>query len=183
MTESLVVKPVRNEKIIISQKRYISVKLWPPSHNERWGMSRATIEIQEAKKDNEQWIFSNTIRIPCDGAAALISDLISYYIVEGRILNSEFKNNKNNTTATTPIATPVDKNVDQDIESVLLTNIKNKKLSRTRIMALLNEKGLSPDKSILLGLLEKMASEKKISKEKAIHTASGNEYILWGFPA
>ncbi|MHA1972089.1 MAG: hypothetical protein ACTSW1_03780 [Candidatus Hodarchaeales archaeon] len=178
------VRPIRNEKVVISQKRYISVKLWPPSHNERWGMSRAVIEIQEAKKDsNDQWTYSNPIRIPCDGAAALISDLISYYIIEGRVLNSEFKDKQNKVSYGTSSDNITETKPDQDIESVLLRTIKNKKLSRTRIMSFLNEKGITPDKSTLLELLEKMATEKKISKEKAIHSASGTEYILWGFPA
>ena len=36
-------RPVMVEKVKISAKRHISVKLWPPTPHPQWGMSRATI--------------------------------------------------------------------------------------------------------------------------------------------
>ena len=70
-----------------------------------------------------------------------------------------------------------------DIETILLSNFKNIKLSKTRIITSLSEKGFNIDKSSLMTTLEHLATENKISKESAIHSASGNHYILWGFPS
>ena len=67
--------PLRIEKIMISPKRFIYVKLWGPSHHTKWGMIRSSVELQEAKISEDKKIsYGNPIRLPCEGPTALIAD-------------------------------------------------------------------------------------------------------------
>ena len=46
--------PINIEKIRISPKRSVYIKLWPPTIHPQWGKTRASIEIQEARVDDEK---------------------------------------------------------------------------------------------------------------------------------
>ncbi|MFX0125900.1 MAG: hypothetical protein ACFFAE_19925, partial [Candidatus Hodarchaeota archaeon] len=58
----------------------------------------------------------------------------------------------------------------------------NEKLSKTRILTKMTDRGLEIDKETLVHVLESLANQKKITKESAVHTSSGTNYFLWGFP-
>lgn len=171
---------------MISPKRMIYVKLWKPSHHDKWGMVRSSIELQEANiSDDKQISYGKPIWLPCDGSSALIADLISNFIIDGRRLNFEFKNRQKESPNVIP-KNPSSKGEiftsGMDLESLLLNEFSNQKLSRTRILLTLNDKGLDIDKETLVHSLETLAGQEKITKEAAIHTSSGTNYFLWGFP-
>jgi hypothetical protein len=183
-------KPLQIEKIKISPKRLLYVKLWGPSSHSKYGMNRSSIEIQEAKFSNGNNVsYGEPLRIPCDGAAALLSTLVGHYIVEGRQLNSNFKKKQE-------IAEDPDRFTNQNqkflqkqdqtglnLESILLDEFKGKKLSKTRILnALQEKKGIEIENQILMQTLESLAINSKITKESAMHSASGTRYNLWVFP-
>ena len=178
--------PLRIEKIIISPKRRIYVKLWGPSRHIKWGMTRSSIELQEARiSDDKQISYGKPIRLPCDGSSALIADLISNYIIGGRRLNIEFKNEQKelpSITAKTPASEENIHSSGMDLESLLLNEFKNQKLSKTRILSALADKGFEIDKESLIQSLETLTDQEKITKEPAVHTSSGTNYFLWGFP-
>ena len=184
-------KPKMIEKIKISPKRMLYVKLWGPSSHAKYGMMRSSIEIQEAKfSDEKQVSYSAPIRIPCDGAAALLSNLISHFIIEGRQSNTEFlEKSKNNLKQSKQINNSNQfesldqKNQGENLESLLLREFKGKKISKTRILSTLNESsGIEIDNNHLMEILEFLASKSKIEKESAVHSASGTKYTLWVFP-
>ncbi|MFX1505430.1 MAG: hypothetical protein ACFFDC_04860 [Promethearchaeota archaeon] len=176
--------PLRMEKIMISPKRFIYVKLWGPSHHTQWGMTRSSIELQEARiTEDKQASYKKPIRLPCEGSAALIADLISNFIIEGRQLNNQFKNQQNQTNSLA--------NTDSsekgtcsgiELEDLLLDEFKHQKLSKTRILAQLADKGFDIDNNSLLQALESLKNQEKITKESAVHQSSGTNYNLWGFP-
>ncbi len=168
--------PVRIEKIQVSKVRSINIKLWGPANHPQWGMTRSSIEIQEARKNEEGQIsYGKALRIPCDGTAAILADYISSYMVEGRNLNSAFRKDQETLPET---RTDLDS---EEIEVILLENFNNQKLSKTRILQILNAKGVSIDNIKLLDVLESLVESQKINKESAIHSASGNTYTLWHF--
>ncbi|UCG03294.1 MAG: hypothetical protein JSW11_04740 [Candidatus Heimdallarchaeota archaeon] len=176
--------PLGIEKIVISPKRFIYVKLWGPSHHAQWGMTRSSIELQETRiSDDKQPSYGKPIRLPCDGSTALIADLISNYIIEGRQLNNQFKNQQNQKSRPSPIPKSSKPDLSPlEIEDLVLKEFKNQKLSKTRILTKLSEKGVEIDSKKLLQALESLAHQEKISKESAVHTSSGTKYYLWGFP-
>lgn len=171
---------------MISPKRMIYLKLWEPSHHAKWGMTRSSIEFQEARiSEDKQITYGKPIRLPCDGNSALIADLISDYIIEGRRLNAEFKAQYKDSTTDlilNPISKENHRSSDIDLESLLLTEFKNQKMSKTRILTTLTNKGFEIENNFLLQSLEALAEQEKITKEPAVHAASGTNYFLWGFP-
>ncbi|MFX0087160.1 MAG: hypothetical protein ACFFAU_16035 [Candidatus Hodarchaeota archaeon] len=183
-------KPLLIEKIKISPKRLIYLKLWGPSSHSKYGMTKSSIEIQEIKFLNENEIsYSEPLRIPCNGAAALLQTLIGHYIFEGRQLDSNFKKNQDITEYPTRIINQgqIDlqkqENAGLNLESLLLIEFKGKKLSKTRILNTLQEKkGIEIENQRLTQTLESLATNSKITKEPAIHSASGTRYNLWVFP-
>lgn len=186
MTKANSKKPIRIEKIMISPKRIFYVKLWPPSPNAKWGMTRATIELQEAKfSDDKQPIYGTPIRLPCDGSTALIADLISNYIIDGRRMNTEFKTHErdsSNITGRSSNSEGRNHSPERDLEALLLSEFSNVKLSKSRILSVLSNKGFNIEREILMQSLESLANQERITKESAVHTASGTNYFLWGFP-
>ncbi len=184
-------KPKMIEKIKISPKRMLYVKLWGPSSHSKYGMMRSSIEIQEAKfSDEKQVSYSTPIRIPCDGAAALLSNLISHFIIEGRQLNNEYSEKSENNSEqskkimnSNQLESHDQQNQGENLESLLLREFKGKKISKTRILSTLNESsGIEIDNNHLMEILEFLASKSKIEKESAVHSASGTKYTLWVFP-
>ncbi len=186
MTQTNSSRPVRIEKITISPKRLIYIKLWGPSDHSKWGMTRSTIELQETRiSDDNQISYGKPIRLPCDGSSALIADLISNFIINGRRLNFEFKNQLKELPRVfteTPRSEENFPSVSMNLESILLTEFKNQKLSKTRILSKLVDKGYEIDKETLVQSLEILADQEKITKESTVHTSSGTNYFLWGFP-
>ncbi len=186
LTQTNSSRPVRIEKITISPKRLIYIKLWGPSDHSKWGMTRSTIELQEVRiSDENQISYGKPIRLPCDGLSALIADLISNFIINGRRLNFEFKNQQKELPLVfteTPGSEENFHSVSMNLESLLLTEFKNQKLSKTRILSKLVDKGYEIDKETLVQSLEILADQEKITKESAVHTSSGTNYFLWGFP-
>ena len=178
--------PLRIEKIMISPKRLIYIKLWGPSHHSKWGMTRSTIELQEARiSEDKQISYGKPIRLPCDGSSALIADLISNFILDGRRLNIEFTNQQKELPgvfAETPRSEENYNSSSINLESLLLTEFKNQKLSKTRILSKLADKGYEIDKEALVQSLELLADQEKITKDSAVHASSGTNYFLWGFP-
>jgi hypothetical protein len=172
------------EKIMISRKRSIYVKLWGASHHAQWGMTRSSIELQEVKiSEDKQTSYGKPIRLPCEGSAALIADLISNFIIEGRKLNTQFKNQQ--TQKTVSLNTDSSDKVAYsgiELEDLLLREFRNKKLSKTRILTQLADKGFEIDNETLLQALESLTIQEKITKEAAVHQSSGTNYFLWGFP-
>ncbi|UCE14370.1 MAG: hypothetical protein JSV04_04130 [Candidatus Heimdallarchaeota archaeon] len=185
MNQTKSTSPLRIEKITISPKRMIYLKLWGPSHHTKWGMTRASIELQEARISEEKQItYDKPIRLPCDGSSALIADLISDYIIDGRRLNVEFKAQHSDSTSyqeehPTEV---IHRSSDIELESLLLTEFKNQKMSKTRILTSLTKKGYEIENTTLIQSLESLAEQEKITKEPAVHAASGTNYFLWGFP-
>ena len=174
--------PLRIDKIMISPKRFIYIKLWGPSHHSQWGMTRSSIEIQEAKiLEDKQISYENPIRLPCEGATALIADLMLDFLIEGRQLNAQLKKQQyeqkssNSNTKLTEIPP-------SEIEELLLNEFKHQKLSKTRILTQLADKGFEINKNTLLQALESLTIQEKITKESTVHTSSGTNYFLWGFP-
>lgn len=168
--------PVRIEKIQISKVRSINIKLWGPANHPQWGMTRSSIEIQEARKNEEGQIsYGKALRIPCDGTAAILADYISFYMLEGRNLNKSFRKNQNIPQE------PQSSLSSEEIEVILLESFHDQKLSKTRILQTLSAKGVNIDNIHLLDVLESLVESQKISKESAIHSASGNAYTLWHF--
>jgi hypothetical protein len=96
-------------------------------------------------------------------------------MLDGRNLNNSFKKNQKIPQATQPRLTS------EGIEEVLFENFKNQKLSKTRILQTLSTKGFNIDNIHLLDVLESLVESQRISKESAIHSASGNNYTLWHF--
>lgn len=179
--------PLRIEKIMISVKRFMYVKLWGPSHHAQWGMTRSSIELQEVRiSEDKQISYGKPIRLPCDGSAALIADLISNYIIEGRRLNNKFKNQQNQKPSTSGTTTDLSEDKIHssgiELEDLLLNEFKNQKLSKTRILTKLADKGFEIENNTLVQTLESMAGREKITKEPAVHSSSGTNYFLWGFP-
>lgn len=181
-------KPIKIEKIKISPKRMLYVKLWGPTYHTEYGMTRSSIEIQEAKfSDGKNVSYSTPIRIPCNGSAALLSSIVTHYIVEGRQLNTEKKRKQLSSEAST---LEINQNEIQqaqisgvNLKSLLLSEFKGKKLSKTRILNTLQENaGIEIENNQLMGTLESLATDSKITKESATHSASGTKYYLWGFP-
>ncbi|MFX1283761.1 MAG: hypothetical protein ACFFB5_08900 [Promethearchaeota archaeon] len=185
MTQTNSNHPIRMEKIMISPKRMIYIKLWGPSYHPKWGMTRSTIELQEARvSDGKQISYGSPVRLPCDGSSAIIADLIPHFIIEGRQLNSEFKNQKKELTQVFTETLRLEDNNQYssiNLESVLLAEFSNQKLSKTRIHSKLTEKGYEIDKEALEQSLELLADREKITKEVAVHASSGTNYFLWGF--
>ncbi|UCG90276.1 MAG: hypothetical protein JSU57_00695 [Candidatus Heimdallarchaeota archaeon] len=185
MTQTNSSRPVRIEKIMISPKRMIYIKLWGPSSHSKWGMTRSTIEIQEARTDDNQITYGKPIRLPCDGSSALIADLTSHFIIDGRRLNFEFINQQKELPrgfTEVPGSEENSHSSSMSLESLLLTEFKNQKLSKTRILSMLADKGFEIDKEVLVQSLEELADQEKITKESAVHASSGTNYFLWGFP-
>ncbi|MHA2202782.1 MAG: hypothetical protein ACW991_03755 [Candidatus Hodarchaeales archaeon] len=177
--------PLRIEKIMISPKRFVYVKLWGPSHHAQWGMTRSSIELQEAKvSEDKQTSYGKPIRLPCDGSAALIADLISNYIIKGRQLNVKFKTQQNQKTSNSETIKLSEDEIHSGIElkDLLLNEFKNQKISKTRILTNLADKGFEIDSKTLVQTLESLANQEKIAKEPAVHASSGTNYFLWGFP-
>ncbi len=168
--------PVKFERIQISKQRSINIKLWAPANHSQWGMTRATIEIQEARKNEEDQIsYGKALRIPCDGTAAILANYLSSYLIEGRNLNQVYKNNiKSSQNESKSISL-------EEIEKMLISQFNNQKLSKTRILQSLNAKGLEIDSDVLVNVLESLVDTQQISKESAIHSGSGNTYTLWHF--
>lgn len=172
-------KPVMVEKVKISAKRNISVKLWPPSPHPQWGMSRATIELQEERiGDDKQVTYGQPLRLPSDSATALVTDLIKHFLLKGRVLNKELQNKLSSQTNSSSASDP---SINGELEDLLLKQFTNQKLSKTRILTQLVEAGQEIDKNQLLQVLETLASQEKITKEEAVHTPSNTKYYLWGF--
>jgi hypothetical protein len=167
------------EKVSISAKRHISVKLWPPSPHPQWGMSRATIELQEVKiGDDKQITYGQPLRLPCDSATALVTDLMKHLLLQGRGLNKELQNKLQNQIHSSSTSDPT---LNGELGDLLLKQFANQKLSKTRIMTQLVEAGQEVDKRQLLQVLETLASQGEIIKEEAVHTPSNTKYYLWGF--
>ena len=156
------------------------VKLWGPSHHAQWGMTRSSIEIQEAKiSEEKQTSYGKPIRLPCEGSAALIADLISNYLIEGRRLNSQFKKHQNEQINNSNKITDASLS---EIEELLISEFSHQKLSKTRILTQLTDKGFEIDRNTLLQALESLTTQEKITKESTVHAASGTNYFLWVFP-
>ncbi len=179
-------KPVQFEKISLSPKRMIYVKLWAPSTHPKWGMTRSSIEIQEVKIFEDKTVsYGSSIRFPCDGSTALLSSILNDYLIEGRRLVREFAekegfDQKNEKRSDSPKINAVTSG--DDLRSLLLGEFRNKRLSKTRILTHLQKQGFEIDKIILLQTLEKLAEAELISKESAVHSSSGTNYTLWSFP-
>lgn len=174
--------PLRIDKIMISPKRFVYIKLWGPSHHTQWGMTRSSIEIQEAKiLEDKQISYEKPIRLPCEGATALIADLMSNFLIEGRQLNAQLKKQQYE-QKTSRSNTKLTEIPPSEIEKLLLNEFKHQKLSKTRILTLLADKGFEIDKNTLLQALESLTIQEKITKESTVHASSGTNYFLWVFP-
>ena len=169
--------PINIEKIRISPKRNVYIKLWPPTIHPQWGKTRASIEIQEAKVDDEKNVsYGKALRLPCDGSTALLANYLSSFIIEGRKLNSDFMADQSTISKEENNSLSRD-----DLSNMLLTQFKGQKLSKTRILQSLRTKGHEISNNFLIETLDILAEEKRISKESAVHTSSGTNYILWSF--
>ena len=118
---------------MVSPKRRIYVKLWGPSRHTKWGMTRSSIELQEDRiSDDKQISYGKPIRLPCDGSSALIADLISNYIIDGRRLNIEFKNEQKELPSITAKTSASEESIHSsgmDLESLLLSQLPSAKAS------------------------------------------------------
>ena len=166
---------------MISPKRFMYIKLWGPSHHAQWGMIRSSIEIQEARiLEDKQTSYGKPIRLPCEGSAALIADLISSFLIEGKRLNSQFKKQQNGQTSYSN--NKITDGSPSEIEELLLSEFSHQKLSKTRILTHLADKGFEIDRNTLLQALESLTTQEEITKESSVHDASGTNYFLWVFP-
>jgi hypothetical protein len=135
--------------------------------------------------------YSTPLRIPCDGAAALLSNLISHFIIKGRNLNQEYLEKTDDSSKMSKKIINHDlnvsynkKNLGESLVSILLREFKGKKISKTRILNTLKEKsGIEIENNQLMQALESLANESKVEKESAVHSTSGTKYILWIFPS
>ncbi len=176
MTSHSTSGPIKFEKIQVSKQRSINIKLWGPAEHPQWGMKRSTIEIQEARKNEEGQIsYGKAIRIPCDGIAALLAAYLSVYLIEGRKLNKQIKSDPKSFQ---PEGSGIKS---EEIEKLLLDQFNNQKISKTRILQTLSTKGLDINSDALLDILESLVKDQRIKKESAIHSGSGNTYTLWHF--
>ena len=172
------------EKIRISPKRSIYIKLWPPSIHPQWGKTRASIEIQEAKINEEKQVtYSKALRLPCDGSTTLLANYLTSFTLEGRKKNSDFVSGKSSISKNKKITI---NNLNDGLSMSELVNLlssqfKGQKLSKTRILQSLRAKGHETDNNFLLETLEMLHEENKISTESAVHTSSGTTYTLWNF--
>ncbi len=176
--------PSNIEKIRISPKRSIYVKLWPPSIHPQWGKTRASIEIQEARINEEKQVtYGKALRLPCDGSTTLLASYLSSFILEGRKQNSEFMSeNSSSSIEENMTFNNGNKGLSiTELSNLLLSQFKGQKLSKTRIMQSLRTKRTEIDNDFLIETLEKLVEENKISTESAVHTSSGTTYTLWSF--
>lgn len=184
MNEQKNTGPSNIEKIRVSPKRSVYIKLWPPAIHPQWGKTRATIEIQEARFDEEKQVtYSKALRLPCDGSTALLARYLESFILEGRNLNSEFmsENSSSHQEGKTKISDNDSGLSLNNLSNLMLTQFKGQKLSKTRIIQSLRTKGYEIDNYLLIETLETLVDENKISKESAVHTSSGTNYALWSF--
>ncbi|MFX0015267.1 MAG: hypothetical protein ACFFB2_09205 [Promethearchaeota archaeon] len=141
--------------------------------------------MQEAKLSEDKKIsYGTPIRLPCDGSSALIADLITNYIIDGRRLNDEFKAHQEEISISIPKTGESKRSNEYSgmtLESLLLDEFSNQKLSKTKIISGLSRKGIEIDREDLLQSLESLADQGKITKEFAVHSSSGTRYTLWGF--
>ena len=184
MNEQKSTGPSNIEKIRISPKRSVYIKLWPPTIHPQWGKTRATIEIQEARFNEEKQVtYSKALRFPCDGSTALLADYLESFIIEGRNLNSKFmsENSSYYQEGNTKVGDDDSGLSLNNPSDLLLSQFKGQKLSKTRIIQSLRTKGYEIDNNFLIETLETLVDENKISKESAVHTSSGTNYTLWSF--
>ena len=184
MNEQKSTGPSTIEKIRISPKRSIYIKLWPPSIHPQWGKTRASIEIQEARINEEKQVtYGKALRLPCDGSTALLANYLSSFTLEGRRQNSEFMSENFSSSKEENMTTNSVNSGLSIIEfsNLLLSQFKGQKLSKTRILKSLLTKGTEIDSNFLIETLEKLVDENKISTESAVHTSSGTTYTLWNF--
>ena len=180
MTHPSTTGPMKIEKIHISKQRSINIKLWGPSNHPQWGLTRSTIEIQEARKNEEgQMSYGKAIRLPCDGSASILANYLSSFLIKGRDLNKQI-NLGSKSIQSESKSVSAEMKADE-IEKVLVKQFKNQKLSKTRILQTLSANGIEIDGNTLLDVLELLVDNQQVSKESAIHTGSGNTYTLWHF--
>jgi hypothetical protein len=173
-------RPIMYEKIAISPKRFLTVKLWPPSMHPQWGITRASIEIQESRiGENNAISYGQAIRLPCGGPAALVATYIQEYLLEGRRLNLEASSSKQTTQAPDSESAVADTSNPQD---VILSKLAGLQLSKSRAFKTLQDQGYSLDKYGFYSALEELANEGKIRKEQRTLKDSKDTYDLWIIP-
>ncbi|MFW9778992.1 MAG: hypothetical protein ACFFE8_09085 [Candidatus Heimdallarchaeota archaeon] len=173
-------RPLMYEKIAISPKRFLTVKLWPPTAHPQWGITRASIEIQESRiGENNAITYGQAIRLPCSGSTALVATYLQQYLLEGRRLNLEGSSSEKETPV---LESDHTKPETSDIKEVILSELAGLQTSKSRAYKTLQDQGHSLDKYEFYTALEELASEGKIQKEQRTLKDSKDTYDLWIIP-
>ncbi|MFW9855777.1 MAG: hypothetical protein ACFFFG_11980 [Candidatus Thorarchaeota archaeon] len=169
-------RPIMYERITISPKRFVTVKLWPPSPHPEWGIARASIEIQESRVGaNDEITYGDKVRLPCSGPTALVTTYLQQFLVEGRRLNLEFRN----AAGEQDQDSLTDEN---ELKELILTKLAGQGISKSRAYDVLTSQGYDIDKYTFYNTLEILANEGVIQKEEREHSESKNKYDWWVIP-